>query len=90
MKGKNYKDFSPLANGVAIYPGQTRGQTILFDKELVEKINSSNGYAIVAGCLVYDTLHKRHFSRFCGIISRPSPGSTEWTTPACFVFNDAN
>ena len=72
MHGVTCDSFSPNIEGAAIYPGQHATPQVEFKKDLVEQINAPDGYAVVVACLVYETLHETHRTKFCGIISQPA------------------
>ena len=89
--GDRCESVLPDPNGIAVFPGSSLGAVIGFDSELVEKINSRKYYALVVGCLVYQTLKDSHRSKFCVILEPVKEASPrDWRTTFCTIHNDAN
>ncbi len=81
----------PDPNGIAVFPGSSAGVVIGFDSQLVERINTRKYYALVVGCLAYETLKEPHLSKFC-VILEPVKEATprDWRTSFCTIHNDAD
>jgi hypothetical protein len=91
ISGQVCENMSPNPNGRAIFPGGTPGLVIGFDAPMVEKINDTQRlrYALVAGCLIYQTLNKTHFTKVCTILASRVQ-SDQWDSINCPVHNDAD
>jgi hypothetical protein len=76
-------------SGRVIWPGQTAGYVVGFSKEATSKINAGTHFAMLAGCIQYETLHERHWSEVCVILERVAQ-EDRWRADDCIVFNQAN
>lgn len=90
MNGVSCDSVQPDPNGAAIYPDQKPGYVIGFAQPLVEQVNGANHYALVVGCLVYETLGDTHRSKFCGILEPVDVARIEWRSDYCLTYNDAD
>jgi hypothetical protein len=89
MGGRNCEDLPLSPNGRAIYPGGTPAIVVGFEPRDVAKINRETHYALVAGCFVYQTLGKPHYTKVCVILAHRIQ-SDEWDSVNCIVHNDAD
>lgn len=83
------KDVSLNQRGRVIWPGAKPGRIVGFSEEDAKKINSRAYYAMLAGCIVYETLGERHETEVC-LILEPVIQDGGWRSINCIVHNQAN
>jgi hypothetical protein len=80
-------DSIPLnPNGRTVWPGAKPAQIVGFSKEETAKINARTHYAMLAGCVIYETLHTRHQTEVC-VILEPVIQGGGWRSVNCVVYN---
>jgi hypothetical protein len=91
LSGNRCEEMSTDEKGRTIFAGAKPGRQLEFQKGDIEKINNPNRpyYALVAGCLVYSTLGKTHFTKLCIILAQ-NQQNKEWESVYCPVRNDAD
>ena len=89
MGNRGCKDVSLNQNGRVIWPGAKVGRVVGFSKPDTIKINIGSHYAMLAGCIVYETLKIRHESEVCVILESVIQDGG-WRSINCTVYNQAN
>ena len=87
--GHTCKDVPVNSNGRVIWPGAKVGRVVGVSEEDVIKINGRSHYAMLAGCIVYETLRERHETEVC-VILEPVIQGGGWRSVDCIVHNQAN
>ena len=59
------------------------------DADKVAEVNKRDHFALVTGCLVYQTLKERHQTKVC-LIVEPYGQPEKWRSTTCTIHNDAD
>jgi hypothetical protein len=87
MNGATCKSLPVNPDGRAIYPGRT-GDVVGLTKEDTALALARSHFAMVAGCLIYETLKERHYSEVCAVLEPLKDGS--WRSINCITHNGAD
>lgn len=68
MLGRECNPGQVAPTGMVVFPGTASGVVQAFSPEMMERINSRRYYALLAGCLIYETQGEMHRTRFCRIL----------------------
>jgi len=88
MDGARCESLPVGPDGRAIYPGGRVGIVIGLTKAETGLALAHSDYALVAGCLVYETLNEKHYSEVCTILEPLKDGS--WRSTNCITHNGAD
>jgi len=89
MKGGTCRNLALDPNGRAIFPDSIVGTLVGLTKEdttLALAVPRTH-FALVGGCLIYETLGEKHYSEVC-IVLEPFKGG--WRSTYCITHNGAN
>jgi hypothetical protein len=89
LDGRPCDNFSLNQEGRAVYPGGKVGIWVGLEADKVAKVNKRDHFALIAGCLIYQTLKERHQSKVCMILE-PYGQPEKWRSTGCTVHNDAD
>jgi hypothetical protein len=89
LGGRECDNFSVSPEGRAVYPGAKVGIWVGLDADKVAEVNERDHFALVTGCLVYQTLEERHQSKVCMILE-PYGQPEKWRSTICIIHNDAD
>ena len=89
LAGRECENIPVDPKGRAIYPGGTPGRVLALTDPQVAKVNAGSDFALVIGCIVYQTLEERHYTKLC-MIAEPPIASEKWRSTNCRFYNDAN
>ena len=89
LGGRECDNFSVSPEGRAVYPGAKVGIWVGLDARKVAEVNKRDHFALVTGCLVYQTLKERHQTKVC-LIVEPYGQPEKWRSTTCTIHNDAD
>lgn len=89
MHGRECKDIPLNPNGSVLFPGQKLGPVAGFSADDITKINAGTHYAVLAGCIVYETLKERHETQVCNALEHVIQNGG-WRSVTCRVYQQAN
>ena len=82
------RELSTNPKGRAIYPGQPVGAVIGLSKEQTDLALARTHFALIAGCLVYETVNSVHYSEVCSVLEPTNDGN--WRSTFCTTHTGAN
>src|SRR5260370_10868887 len=89
MEGKTCASFGTNPHGPAIFPGQQPRIGIGFDADEITEITAGDHYALIVGCLIYETPGEIRWSQFCGILEpEENTNPIQWRTDYCLVHHE--
>jgi hypothetical protein len=88
LGGATCKTLPVDPNGRAIFPGARVGTVVGLKKEETALALADTHFAMVAGCVIYETLGERHYSQVCVVLERLKGGG--WRSTNGITHNGAD